>query len=226
MPGIAGPGWGVAPVAIRTWAARTRSPVARRMVWASSSTARLLTIVDAGPVERRRVGGLQARDLLVLVGDQRRPVERRRMQRPAVAGRLLEIVGEARGVDQELLRHAAADDAGAADPILLGDHHARAVPGRDARRAHAARARRRSRTGRRRAPPRVAAPAGVAPPHRSWPFFFISARNRFRTSSDSLFDHTSVRARPWSITAGSSVTNFLPTGDLVEGDHLLHFRLA
>ena len=54
--------------------------------------------------------------------------------------RLLERVAEPRGIDQELLRHATADHAGAADAVLLGEHHARAMAGGDARGAHAARA--------------------------------------------------------------------------------------
>jgi hypothetical protein len=49
-------------------------------------------------------------------------------------------MAEARGVDQQLLRHTAADHAGAADAVLLGEHHAGAVAGRDARGAHATRA--------------------------------------------------------------------------------------
>ena len=90
-------------------------------------------------LERGGVGRFQPRDLAVLVGDQRRPMESRRRHAPAVTGGVLEIVGKARGVDQELLRHAAANDAGAADAIFLGDHHPCAVAGGDARRAHAAR---------------------------------------------------------------------------------------
>ena len=43
-------------------------------------------------------------------------------------------------VDEQFLGHAAADHAGAADPIFLGDGDAGAVRGRDPRRAHAARA--------------------------------------------------------------------------------------
>ena len=118
------------------------SPVATsRTVCASSSTARLLTISTLARSSVGGIGGFEPRDLAVLVGDQRRPVERRLGDRPAEAGGVLELVGEARGVDQELLRHAAADHAGAADAVFLGDHHARAVARRDARGAHAARAR-------------------------------------------------------------------------------------
>ena len=46
MPGDLGAGIGALPVAIRMVFARSRSPVAiRRTVWASSSTARLATIL-------------------------------------------------------------------------------------------------------------------------------------------------------------------------------------
>ena len=95
--------------------------------------------LGAGLLEVGRIGRLQARDLLVLVGDQRRPVERARRDRPAEAGRVLDLLMHMRGIDQELLRHAAADHAGAADPVLLRHQHARAVAGGDPRGAHAAR---------------------------------------------------------------------------------------
>jgi hypothetical protein len=96
---------------------------------------------DLGAVEIGRVGPLEPVDLLVLVGDQGRPVELRLAEGPAEACRVLELVGKTRGVNQELLRDAAADDAGAADAILLRDHHARAVAGSDAGGTHAARTR-------------------------------------------------------------------------------------
>ena len=122
--------------------ARTVSPVAVSLtVCGSTRTARLLTIATLERSRLAGVGGLQPVDLVVLVGDQRRPVELRLGHRPAVAGCVLEFLGEARRIDQELLRHAAADHAGAADAILLGDHHARAVAGRNARGADAARSR-------------------------------------------------------------------------------------
>ena len=43
-------------------------------------------------------------------------------------------------IDEQLLRHAAADHAGAAHPVLFGDHDFCAVACRDPRGAHAARA--------------------------------------------------------------------------------------
>ena len=59
---------------------------------------------------------------------------------PAVGGAVLELLAKLRGVDEELLRHAAADDAGAADPVGLGDGDARSRRRRLPRRADAARA--------------------------------------------------------------------------------------
>ena len=96
--------------------------------------------LDAGVSSVAFVDSLEAGDLLILVGDQRRPVEAHAGGRPAEADRILEGVGEAAGIDQQLLRHAAADDAGAADPVLLGHRHLGAMAGGNPRRPHAARA--------------------------------------------------------------------------------------
>ena len=85
------------------------------------------------------VGRLQPRDLLVLVGDQGRPVERRRSNGPAEARGVLDLVVDVRAIDQKLLRHAAADHAGAAHPVFFGNHDARAMAGGDPGGAHPAR---------------------------------------------------------------------------------------
>ena len=129
-------------------------PVAMRILPAVSVRPDLASCTALGPVTVARssisstpavpsadaVRGLEPRNLLVLGRDQCRPVEVRLADRPAEAARILEVVGEAAGVDEQLLGHAAADDAGAADAILLRDGDLGAVAGRDARRAHAARA--------------------------------------------------------------------------------------
>ena len=54
---------------------------------------------------------------------------------------VLELLGEMAGVDEQLFRDAAADDAGAAEAVGLGDGDARAHLRGHARRAHAARTR-------------------------------------------------------------------------------------
>ena len=91
---------------------------------------------DAGPVEVTAIGRFQPADLGVLGCSQLRPVETGFPDGPAEAGGIGELAGEARGVDQQLLGHAAADDAGAADPERLGDSDAGAVAGRNARGAN------------------------------------------------------------------------------------------
>lgn len=88
----------------------------------------------------RRVGRFQPRDLLVLVGDQRRPVEGRGRNGPAETGGIFQLVTDMRADHEQLLRHAAADHAGPAHAVLFRDHHARTVTGRDAGGTHAARA--------------------------------------------------------------------------------------
>src|SRR5260370_110763 len=85
------------------------------------------------------IGGLQSRDLLVLVGDQGRPVERRGRYRPAEAGCVLDLVMDMRRIDQKFFRNAAADHAGAAHPVFFGDQHPRAMAGGDPGGTHAAR---------------------------------------------------------------------------------------
>jgi hypothetical protein len=83
--------------------------------------------IDPGIAQELDIDPVEAIDFGVLVGDQSRPVEARRPDRPAEAAGILEVLGKVGAVDQELLRDAAADDAGAADPIFLADTDARAV---------------------------------------------------------------------------------------------------
>src|SRR5437868_11582853 len=97
--------------------------------------------LDPGTFERRRIGKLEAGNLTVLIGDELLPVENRRFQGPAIACCILEIVGEPRGIDEELLGNAAADHAGAADPVFFGDYHPSAVLRCNSRRPDSARAR-------------------------------------------------------------------------------------
>jgi hypothetical protein len=93
--------------------------------------------LDPGLLQDALVDAVEARDFLVLVGEQRLPVEARLADRPAVGGSDMEILAPVRGVGKELLRDAADVDAGAAEAIGLGDRDARAVARRDAAGANA-----------------------------------------------------------------------------------------
>ena len=122
--------------------ARRNFPAARRAAPAAAPTIVARSSISSAPdaFEIGAIGGRKTGDLLLLGRDEARPVEGRLADAPAEPGGVGELVGEAAGVDVKLLRHAAADDAGAADPALLGDDRLRAMPGGDARRPHAARA--------------------------------------------------------------------------------------
>ena len=111
------------PQRVRVLEHRTRLDDAR---------ARLL---DIGGVDVLKPG-----DLLVLVGNEVRPVKRRGRNGPAETGRVLDLLMDMRGIDEQLLGHAAANDAGAAEAVFLGDGDAGSVTGRDPRGAHPARA--------------------------------------------------------------------------------------
>ena len=98
--------------------------------------------VDQIDARLAQVGGIdarQARDLDVLGLQEGRPVEFRVVERPTVALGDLQGVADLGSHDHELLGHAAANDAGAADAILLGHGHLLAAQGGQARRAHPAR---------------------------------------------------------------------------------------
>ncbi|MNR06225.1 hypothetical protein D3C85_1222880 [compost metagenome] len=69
------------------------------------------------------VDAIQAIDLAVLVGDQRRPVEVGLVQRPAKAPGLFEVFGKMRAVHQQLLGNAAHVDAGPPQITALGHGH-------------------------------------------------------------------------------------------------------
>ncbi len=87
------------------------------------------------------ISARQARDLGVLGHQKSGPVEGRLDLGPAIALGHLELVRELRGEHHELLGHAAAHHAGAADLVLLGDGYARPAQGRNPRRPHPARTR-------------------------------------------------------------------------------------
>jgi hypothetical protein len=94
----------------------------------------------AGAGQSALVDAVEAGNFLVLVGEQRLPVEARFADDPAVAGGDVEILAPVRGVGEELLRDAADVDAGAAEAIGLGNRDARAVARGNAAGANAARA--------------------------------------------------------------------------------------
>ncbi|MNX61455.1 hypothetical protein D3C86_923890 [compost metagenome] len=97
--------------------------------------------VDQIDARLAQVGGVDARqagDLDVLGLQEGRPVELRIVEGPAVALGDLQSVAHFRGHDHELLGHAAANDAGAADAVFLGHGHLLAAQSGQARRTHPA----------------------------------------------------------------------------------------
>ncbi len=84
------------------------------------------------------INPVQPVDLFILIGDQLRPGVGCLAHRPAISFRVVEVFGKMARIDQQLFGHTAANDAGAADTILLGDGHAGAEAGGNARGANAA----------------------------------------------------------------------------------------
>ena len=95
--------------------------------------------LDTGLGKAGPVGGFQAGNFDVLVGDQRRPVECRTINRPAKTCAVLKRLGELRRIDKQLLGHTAANDTGATEAVILSDRNARPGPGRLAGGPYAAR---------------------------------------------------------------------------------------
>ena len=96
--------------------------------------------LGAGLFEIADVDAAQPRHLAGDIADERRPVEMQALDPPAEADRILEGFGIVGGVDEQLLGHAAAQHAGAADAAFLGDRHALAQLGGQARGTDAGRA--------------------------------------------------------------------------------------
>src|SRR5690606_20257673 len=90
-----------------------------------------------GALDRGNVGRFQPRDLAVLVGNERGPVEAR-VDGPAEALGEPEHVVEAAGVNEKLLGDAAPDHAGAADPEFFDHRDPGAIAGCKTRRLDAA----------------------------------------------------------------------------------------
>ena len=95
--------------------------------------------VDFRSGQQFLVDAVQPVDFLVLVGNQRCPIEGCFANGPAVIARILEILVEMGRVGQQLLRDAAADDAGATQSALFRNGDLGAVAGRNPCRTHAAR---------------------------------------------------------------------------------------
>src|SRR2546426_2135047 len=93
--------------------------------------------LHAGDRKHALVDAVEACDLLVLVLDERGPVEAS-IARPAVGLGDLEFVAPVRRVREKLLGDAADVDAGAAEEMRFRDGDFRAVGSRDAAGAHAA----------------------------------------------------------------------------------------
>ena len=93
----------------------------------------------AGLFDIGGVDALQPGDLLVLVGDERRPVECDVADCPAETGGILDLLMDVGAEHEQFFRHAAADHAGAAHAVLFGDHDLGAMVGRDPGGADAAR---------------------------------------------------------------------------------------
>ena len=85
--------------------------------------------IDAGILERARVNAVQPVDLRHDIVDQRRPVEAHVLTRPAEIACVLDLAAIAAAIDKQLFRNAAADHAGPADAIFLGDADAHAELG-------------------------------------------------------------------------------------------------
>ena len=72
-------------------------------------------------------------DLGVFICDQALPVEALACHRPSEASRVIDGMAKLARINEELFRDAAANDAGAAIAIFLGDRGADAKPGRKPR---------------------------------------------------------------------------------------------
>ncbi len=95
--------------------------------------------LDLVVFERLAVKSLEPIDIGVDEIAQSWPVEALALDGPAEVARMLQLLGEHRTVDEHLLGHASANDAGPADAVFLGHGDLRAVAGGYTTGAHAAR---------------------------------------------------------------------------------------
>jgi hypothetical protein len=137
---MAGSSTGVPPVATRIFFANAAAVALQFDGVRIDDFRACLDDLDARFRQIVRVDLRQARDFLFLRGHERRPVKDGLFRKaPAETGGILKIVGETARVNIELFRHAAADHAGAAHAVFLGDHHRGTVRRSNPRGAHAAR---------------------------------------------------------------------------------------
>lgn len=94
--------------------------------------------VGLGVLQPLAIEAFEPGDFLVLRRDQLFPVEATFADAPAETFGILEIFRELRGINEQLLRHAAANDAGTAITVFFSYSHALAERGRHAAAAHAA----------------------------------------------------------------------------------------
>ena len=112
---------------IRILPAVISRPDASRTEFGPVSTRALVENLDAVIGQRVGIGLLQPPDLGQHIVAQHRPVEAAVRNVPAEHRGVVQILGEMRAVDEQLLGNAAADDAGSADLMLLGDCDAGAM---------------------------------------------------------------------------------------------------
>ena len=94
----------------------------------------------ASGLNTARVDFAEAFDFGVFIGDKGLPVEALFADCPSVAACVVDGMAKLACIDEELLRHAAADHAGAAEAIFLGNRRAHAKACSKPRRPDAARA--------------------------------------------------------------------------------------
>ena len=77
--------------------------------------------LGAGVLKTAPVEPLKTFDFTVLVFQQNVPVERSRPNSPTKSPAIFKMLGKLRGIDEKLLRNAAANDARSAIAVFLGD---------------------------------------------------------------------------------------------------------
>ena len=118
-------------------------PLARRQPHRMGILQHRPAVMDRHPRRRQHlaIGRLQPVQIGLQSGAKARPVERGLADIPAKPPRLVKDFGKFRGVDHQLFRHTAANDAGAAHPAFLGQPNLRPTLGSgNSCRPHAARA--------------------------------------------------------------------------------------